>query len=121
MTPGFIPPRSMLRLLALSLLVLGAQAAHAQSQIYTVDIRPVLNGLDVKIEHVAQSRMLVLNLTNHSPTRVRCNLQYDASPQTPLRTTRHINPGRTETSVLRAQRRWFSVTVDVVCVPAPRT
>jgi hypothetical protein len=110
----------MLRALALLLLALGASAAHAQSQIYTVDIRPVLNDLDIKIEHVAQSRMLILNLTNNSPTRVRCNLHYDASPQTPLRATRHINPGRTETSVLRAQRRWFSVTVDVVCVPAPR-
>ena len=85
----------MLRALALSLLALGAQAAHAQSQIYTVDIRPVLNDLDIKIEHVAQSRMLILNLTNNSPTRVRCNLRYDASPQTPLRATRHINPGRT--------------------------
>ena len=112
--------RSMLSALALSLLGLGAQPAGAQSQIYTVDIRPVLNGLDVKIEHVASSRMLVLNLTNNSPTRVRCKLLYDASPQTPLRTTRHINPGQRETSVLRAQRRWFSVTVDVVCVPAPR-
>jgi hypothetical protein len=110
----------MLRTLALSLLVVFAQAAGAQSQTYTVDIRPELNGLDIKIEHVAKARMLVVNLTNNSPTRVRCNLHYDASPQTPLRTTRHINPGQRETSVLRAQRRWFSVTVDVVCVPAPR-
>lgn len=109
-----------LRTLALALLALCAQAAGAQSQVYTVDIRPVLNGLDIKIEHVANSRMLVVNLTNNSPTRVRCDLHYDASPQTPLRTTRHINPGNRETSVLRAQRRWFSVTVDVVCVPAPR-
>ena len=108
------------RRLALALLALGAQAAHAQSHTYSLDIRPVLNGLDIRIEHVAQSRMLVLNLTNNSATRVRCDLHYDASPQTPLRTTRHINPGRTGTSVLHAQRRWFSVTVDVVCVPAPR-
>ena len=120
MTLEFARRRSMPGALALSLLGLGAQPAGAQSQIYTVDIRPVLNGLDVKIEHVASSRMLVLNLTNNSPTRVRCKLLYDASPQTPLRTTRHINPGQRETSVLRAQRRWFSVTVDVVCVPAPR-
>jgi len=111
--------RSMLRALSLSLLALCAQAAGAQSQVYTVDIRPELNGLDIKIEHVANSRMLVVNLTNNSPTRVRCNLHYDASPQTPLRTTRHINPGKRETSVLRAQRRWFTVTVDIVCVPAP--
>ena len=112
--------RPMLRTLVLSLLALCTQAAGAQSQVYSVDIRPELNGLDIKIEHVANTRMLVVNLTNNSPTRVRCNLHYDASPQTPLRTTRHINPGKRETSVLRAQRRWFSVTVDVVCVPAPR-
>jgi hypothetical protein len=112
--------RSMLHALTLSLLALCAQAAGAQSQAYSVDIRPELNGLDIKIEHVASSRMLVVNLTNNSPTRVRCDLHYDASPQTPLRTTRHINPGRRETSVLRAQRRWFSVIVDVECVPAPR-
>jgi hypothetical protein len=106
--------------LALSLLGLCAQPAGAQSQTYTVDIRPALNGLDISIEPVASSSMLVVNLTNNSPTRVRCNLVFDASPQTPLRTTRHINPGQRETSTLRAQRRWFSVTVDVVCTPAPR-
>lgn len=111
---------TMLRTLPLALLALFAQPAGAQSQTYSVDIRPELNGLDIKIEHVANSRMLVVNLTNNSPARVRCNLHYDASPQTPLRTTRHINPGQRETSVLRAQRRWFSVTVNVVCVPAPR-
>ena len=119
MTPELARRRSLMHSLTLSLLALCAQAS-AQSQVYTVEIRPELNGLDIKIEHVANSRMLVVNLTNNSPTRVRCNLHYDASPQTPLRTTRHINPGQRETSVLRAQRRWFSVTVDVVCVPAPR-
>ena len=110
----------MLCLLPLALLGLGAHAVHAQSQAYTVDIRPVLNDLDIKIEHVAQSSMLVLNLTNNSPTRVRCDLHFDASPQTPRRSTRHINPGQTGTRSLRAHRRWFSVRVDVVCVPAPR-
>jgi hypothetical protein len=102
------------------MLVLAAPAAPAQSQVYTVDIRPVLNDLDIKIEHVADSSMLVVNMTNNSPTRVRCNLRFDASPQSPQRSTRHINPGQRQSSVLRAQRRWFSVTVDVVCEPAPR-
>jgi len=120
MTPALTRLRSVPRSLAVSLLVLGAPALHAQSQTYTVDIRPTLNDLDIKIEHVASSRMLVVNLTNNSPTRVRCNLNFDASPQTPLRTTRNINPGQRATSTLNAQRRWFSVTVDVVCVPAPR-
>ena len=120
MTPQLARRRPTGRALVLSLLALGASVAGAQSQTYTVDIRPELNGLDIKIEHVANSRMLVLNLTNNSTTRVRCKLHYDASPQTPLRTTRHINPGQRETSTLRAQRRWFSVTVNIVCVPAPR-
>ena len=120
MTLGTTRTRSMLCLLPLALLVLGAHAVHAQSQPYTVDIRPVLNDLDIKVEHVAKSSMLVLNLTNNSPTRVRCDMRFDASPQTPWRSTRHINPGQVGTSVLRANRRWFSVRVDVVCVPAPR-
>jgi hypothetical protein len=122
MMPCFTRPRPLLCSLSLSLwlLALGAPAAHAQSQVYTVDIRPVLNDLDVAIGHVADSRKLVVNLTNNSATRVRCDLRFDASPQTPHRSTRHINPGQTGTSVLRAQRRWFSVIVDVVCVPAPR-
>lgn len=110
----------MLRLLGLCLLLPAAYAAHAQSQTYTVEIRPVLNDLDIKIEHVANSSMLVMNLTNNSPTRVRCKLLFDASPQSPQRSTRHINPGQRTSIVLRAQRRWFSVQVDVTCEPAPR-
>ncbi len=98
-------------------LALGASVARAQSHNYTVDIRPVLNGLDIEIGHVAKAQALVVDLTNKSPTRVRCNVNFNAPPQTPLRTTRHIDPGRSETSVLRAHRRWFRVTVDVVCAP----
>jgi hypothetical protein len=113
-------PRPALPLFVVMLLALGASVAHAQSHNYTVDIRPVLNGLDIEIAHVAKAQALVLNLTNKSPTRVRCTISYSAPPQTPLRATRHIDPGRTETSVLRAHRRWFRVTVDVVCVPTPR-
>jgi hypothetical protein len=103
------------------LLAIGTSASHAQSHNYTVDIRPVLNDLDIEIGHVAKSHALVVNLTNKSPTRARCNLHFNAPPQTPLRATRHVEPGQTETSVLRAHRRWFRVTVDVVCVPAPRS
>ena len=112
--------RAMRFLLFLVVLVLGAHPIHAQAQTYTVDIRPVLNDLDIKIEHVAKPSFLVVNVTNNSPTRVRCDIAFDASPQTLRRTTRHINPGRTGSSSLRAYRRWFSVRVDVVCVPAPR-
>lgn len=120
MTSGITRARSTLCVLSLALLGLGAHEAHALSQAYTVEIRPVLNDLDIKIEHVSRSSMLVLNLTNNSPTRVRCDIHFDASPQTPRRSTRHIDPGQTGTSSLRAHRRWFSVRVDVVCVPAPR-
>lgn len=112
--------RSVLRLAGLCLAALSALAVHAQSQTYTVEIRPVLNDLDIKIEQVAQASTLVIRLTNNSPTRVRCNLRFDASPQTPVRRSHSIDPGRTESSVLRAQRRWFSVAVDVECVPSPR-
>jgi hypothetical protein len=120
LTPDFARSRSMFRSLAVLLLAIGALTAHAQSNIYSVEIRPTLNDLDIKVEHVAQASTLVVNLTNNSPTRVRCNLRFDPSPQTPVRRTRHIDPGRTDSTVLRAKRRWFSVTVDVECVPAPR-
>jgi hypothetical protein len=112
--------RSKFALLTLPLSAALALAAHAQSQTYTVEVRPVLNDLDVKIEQVAQASTLVIRLTNNSPTRVRCNVRFDASPQTPVRRSHNIDPGRTESSVLRAQRRWFSVAVDVECVAAPR-
>jgi hypothetical protein len=98
---------------ALALIVLFAPAAWAQT--YSVDIRPTLNDLDITIEPVSKSTMLVLRLTNNTQQRVRCRLRYDAQPQTPFRATVNINPGRTEQSVLRAQRKWFSVTVDVNC------
>jgi hypothetical protein len=117
MSPEFTLPRWLGVGLVLALQVAVVPAALAQSQVYTVDIRPELNNLDIEIDHVASSSALVVNLTNNSPTRVRCDLRFDASPQTPQRSTRHIDPGRRGSSVLRAQRRWFSVTVDVVCRP----
>lgn len=120
MTPGFTLPSSWSGTLLLAVLLAAvAPAARAQSQVYNVTIRPVLNDLDVKIDHVADSRLLVVNLVNHSPTRVRCDLRFDAPPQTPHRSTRSINPGKRASSVLRAQRRWFAVTVDVVCQATP--
>jgi hypothetical protein len=114
-------PRPALFPIVLLWLSVSASVSHAQSNNYTVDIRPVLNGLDIELGHVAKANALVVNLTNKSPTRVRCNVNFNAPPQTPLRTTRHIDPGRTEASVLRAHRRWFRVTVDVACVPAQTT
>ncbi len=92
----------------------------AAGQTYTVDVRPVLNDLDVKIETVAMTSALTLRLTNNTATRVRCDLRFDASPQTPRRTRVLVDPGRTEQSIFRAQRKWFSVIVDVECQPAGR-
>lgn len=94
--------------------------AVAAGQTYTVDLRPVLNDLDVKIETVAMTGVLTLRLTNNTADRVRCDLRWDASPQTPRRTRVNVDPGRTEQSTFRAQRKWFSVIVDVECRPAGR-
>lgn len=105
---------------AVLMLVAAPVQAVAPSQVYTVEVRPTLNDVAVAIDYVAQSTMLVMRLTNNGDVRVRCTLNYDASPQTPRRSTVFIEPGRTEQNALRAQRRWFSVTVDVECRPAPR-
>lgn len=103
--------------LALALIVLVAPAAFAQT--YTVEIRPTLNDLDVKIEQVAKSSMLVLRLTNNTEQRIRCRLRYDAPPQTTFRSSLNVNPGRTEQSVFRARRKWFAVVVEVNCEARP--
>jgi len=102
----------------LGILLLGFVARDASAQTYSVEIRPVLNDLEVKIEQIPQRSQLTLRLTNNEATRVRCVLNFDASPQTPRRSTRTINPGETISSVFRAQRHWFSVIVDVTCQPA---
>ena len=98
---------------ALALTVLFAPVALAQT--YTVEIRPTLNDLDVKIEPVAKSTMLVLRLTNNTDQRIRCRLRYDASPQTPFRSSLNVDPGRTEQNVFHARRKWFAVVVEVNC------
>jgi hypothetical protein len=90
----------------------------AAGQTYTVDVRPVLNDLDVKIETVAMTGALTLRLTNNTDTRVRCDLRYEASPQTPRRARVLVDPGRTEQNTFRARRKWFRVIVDVECRPA---
>jgi hypothetical protein len=110
---GRRPGRLTAATLALALIVVVAPAAFAQT--YSVEIRPTLNDLDVKIEPVATTSMLVVRLTNNMDHRVRCRLRFDASPQTPHRSSVNIDPGRTEQSVFRAQRKWFAVVVEVNC------
>jgi len=96
--------------------VLFAPAAFGQT--YTVEVHPELNGLDIKIEPVAMTGMLVVQLTNDTEQKVRCKLRYDASPQTPYRSSLNVEPGATEQSVFRAQRKWFAVAVEVTCEAA---
>ena len=99
------------------MLLLGFVARDASAQTYSVEIRPALNDLDVKIEQVPQRSLLIIRLTNNESKRVRCVLNFDASPQTPRRSTRSINPGATISSTFHAQRRWLRVVVDVTCQP----
>ena len=105
--------------MVLVLVFLTAPAALAQT--YTVTINPTLNDLDVRIDHVARTDMLVVRLTNATEQRIRCRLNFDAAPQTPRRSSVNLRAGRTEQSVFRATRKWFSVNVDVVCELASGT
>jgi hypothetical protein len=100
------------------ILLLGFVARDAAAQTYSVEIRPTLNDLKVTIEQIPQASLLTVRLTNKESTRVRCVLNFDASPQTPRRSTRSINPGETISSVFHAQRRWVRVVVDVTCQPS---
>jgi hypothetical protein len=95
-------------------------AAGFSSAVFEVSVKPELNGLDVGIETVERSNGIIVKLTNNSPQRVRCELRFDAPPQTPGRRTASIDPGATRQVTHRAARRWFRVEVAVTCEPAPR-
>jgi len=101
-------------------LALAMLAIDASAQTYSVDINPTLNDLNIKIEPVATTGMLVVNLTNHTDKKVRCDLRYDAAPQPIYRKTTYVEPGKTEPSVFKAKRKWHSVSVDVKCQPAQK-
>lgn len=110
-----VPPRVHRAPAPVGVLLLAGLAAAAQAQTYSVEIRPQRDDVNVKIETVEQPDLLIVKLTNGGARKVRCDLVYDASPQMPYRTTVYVDPGRTESSVLRAKRHWFRVVVDVKC------
>jgi hypothetical protein len=85
------------------------------AQTYSVKVHPQLNDLDIKIETVEGTGMLVVKLTNATAGKVRCDLRYDAAPQTPYRKTTYVDPGKTEQSVFQAKRKWMTVDVNVEC------
>lgn len=95
-------------------------AGAAVAQTYSVHVHPELNGLDVRIEPVASTAMLVVKLTNATDTKVRCDLRYDAAPQPLYRKTTFVDPGKTEQSVFSAKRKWMSVDVYVACKPTDK-
>jgi hypothetical protein len=99
-------------------LVLAWFAPAVLAQTYDVNLKSTLNGLDVKVETVPTTGMLVVKLTNNTAGKVRCDLRYDASPQPLYRTTSYVKPGATEQSVFRAKRKWLSVDVAVECKAA---
>ena len=103
-----------------ALVGLSLAATDALAQTYSVNINPTLNGLDIGVEPVAQSGVLVVKLTNRTEQTVRCDLRYDAAPQPLYRKTTYVDPGKTEQSVFRAKRKWLSVDVAVECRVAAR-
>ncbi len=99
--------------------VVALLASSALAQTYQVKVNANLNGLDVKIEPVSTTAMLVVNLKNAGPQRVRCEVKFDPSPQVPSRKTVFLDPGEKGSATLRATRKWFDVDVDVDCGAAP--
>jgi hypothetical protein len=97
------------------LLALAMLAPAAVAQTYAVHVNPTLHDLDIRIEPVATTGMLVVRLTNKTDKKVRCDFRYDAAPQPLYRTTTFVAAGKTEQSVFRAKRQWQSVDVEVEC------
>ncbi len=105
--------RSRCAVLAALALSLVGNVASAQN--YTVEVTPYLNGLDIKIEPVSNPGVLVVNLTNNTAQKVRCDLNFEADPQLPFQTFVFVEPGKTASATLRATQQWFDVGVDVRC------
>jgi hypothetical protein len=97
-------------------LVAAWQGASADAN-YTVNVTSELNGLDVKIEPVANPGVLVVNLRNGTAGKIKCTVAFQADPQVPSRTFVFVEPGRSAAATLMATQRWFEVDVDVSCKP----
>jgi hypothetical protein len=109
--------RASLPLLIGTVLATAVFARAAAAQNYDVQVTQELNGLDIKIEPVANAGMLVVNLTNDSAQKVKCDVKFQADPQVPSRSFVFIEPGKRSSATLRAKQKWFEVDVDVRCKP----
>jgi hypothetical protein len=99
----------------LAAIAMAAFAHAAAAQDYTVNVTQELNGLDIKIEPVANTGLLVVNLQNNTAQKVKCSVNFQADPQVPNRSFVFIEPGKSSAATLRATQRWFEVDVDVKC------
>lgn len=113
MTDHFRCARIVGRLTAAIAVAAFAQAAAAQD--YTVNVTQELNGLDIVIEPVSNTGLLVVNLKNNTAQKVKCDVNFQADPQVPNRSFVFIEPGKSSSATLRATQRWFEVDVDVKC------
>ena len=109
--------RGWIALCAALALTMASPIAVAQN--YSVKINPTLNGLDIALDPVANEGMLIVNVTNKTDKKVRCDFDYEAGPQFPYSTSTFVQPGKTAPSVFRASTTWFSVVVNVTCVAVP--
>ena len=99
----------------LAAIAMTAFAHTAAAQDYTVNVTQELNGLDIKIEPVSNTGLLVVNLQNNTAQKVKCNVNFQADPQVPNRSFVFIESGKSSAATLRATQRWFEVDVDVKC------
>jgi hypothetical protein len=99
----------------LAAIAMAAYAQTAAAQEYTVNVTQQLNGLDIVIEPVSNTGLLVVNLKNNTAQKVKCDVNFQADPQVPNRSFVFIEPGKSSSATLRATQRWFEVDVDVKC------
>ncbi|HVN42533.1 MAG TPA: hypothetical protein VMT50_07085, partial [Steroidobacteraceae bacterium] len=59
---------------ALAAFVIALMSGPLFAQTYSVKVTPRLHDLDVKIEYVDSTSVLVMKLTNRTQKRVRCQL-----------------------------------------------
>ncbi len=82
---------------------------------YKVSINPTLNGLDVAFTTQETERLLIVNVTNKTDQKIRCDFTYDAPPQMLFRSTSWVKPDSSGLNNFNITRRLYNVKVDVEC------
>ena len=98
-------------------LVLPALMLPAAALAYPIDVRVVTRGLDVGAESIQQGNGTILNLLNHEPVALRCEVLFDAGAESRRRVVM-LDPAGRGTVRFDPLREVVRMRVRVDCAPS---